>query len=339
LYDNFSTGNPILKPSDRKQNMSSVKTNFTVGIFVIIGFSIVVIAIFWLGMSSYLEKGKFFAVYFDESVQGLDKDSPVKYRGVSIGRVDSITVAPDSTLIQVILKIETDLKLGKNIVAQLKSVGITGIMFVELDKKQQVEPDLSPKINFPTKYPVVATKPSDIKKFLDSVNEVLNILKTLDLKGISDKAKMVLDEANQAVQDIQMKRLSSDLSASLEAWNQAISSGGDAADSFTTLTRETNQTIGRLNNIIVENETAFSEAVADLNRSMRNASKVLEEGSELIKDTDSNLYKLMRHLLVSMQNVEKSSENLNRSLELIADQPSQLLFGEPPPPREVESER
>jgi len=125
--------------------MSSVKTNFTVGIFVIIGFSIVVIAIFWLGMSSYLEKGKFFAAYFDESVQGLDKDSPVKYRGVSIGRVDNIKVAPDSTLIQVILKIETDLKLGKNIVAQLKSVGITGIMFVELDKSNRANRTCHPR--------------------------------------------------------------------------------------------------------------------------------------------------------------------------------------------------
>jgi len=150
---------------------------------------------------------------------------------------------------------------------------------------------------------------------------------------------MVLDEANQAVQDVQMKKLSKDLSASLTVWNEALASVGGAADSFTALTKETNQTISRLNNIIIENEAAFSEAIADLNRSMRNASKVLEESSELIKDTDSNLYKLMRHLLVSMQNVEKSTENLNRSLDLIADQPSQLIFGEPPPPREIEADR
>ena len=173
--------------------MSSIRTNFTVGVFVIIGIAIACIAIFWLGMSSYLEKGLFYAAYFDESVQGLSKDSPVKYRGVAIGRVDSIDVAPDSTLIQVIVKIESGLKPEEHIVAQLKSVGITGIMFIELDKKQPNEPNLSPKINFPTKYPVIATKPSDIKRLFDSVNEVLNILKTLDLQAISDKAKNALD--------------------------------------------------------------------------------------------------------------------------------------------------
>jgi phospholipid/cholesterol/gamma-HCH transport system substrate-binding protein len=319
--------------------MSSIRTNFTVGVFVIIGIAIACIAIFWLGMSSYLEKGLFYAAYFDESVQGLSKDSPVKYRGVAIGRVDSIEVAPDSTLIQVIVKIESGLKPEEHIVAQLKSVGITGIMFIELDKKQPNEPNLSPKINFPTKYPVIATKPSDIKRLFDSVNEVLNILKTLDLQAISDKAKNALDEINQAVVDVQMKKLSDDLRKSLDVWNKALAAVDSAADSFTTLTRDTNKTIGRLNRIVLDNEQTFADAVENLNRSMRNASIVLEEGSELIKDTDSNLYKLMRHLLVSMQNIEKATENLNQSLELISGQPSQLLFGDPPPARRVESEK
>ena len=116
--------------------MASVKTKLAVGLFVVAGFIMVIFAVIWLGMSNYLEKGKFYVAYFDESVQGLDRDSPVKYRGVSIGKVYSIGVAPDANLIEVVLKIETGLKLDKSIVAQLKSVGITGIMFVELEKKR-----------------------------------------------------------------------------------------------------------------------------------------------------------------------------------------------------------
>ena len=122
--------------------MASIKTKFTVGLFVAIGLAIAIVAIIWLGMSNYLQKGQFYSAYFDESVQGLDKDSPVKYRGVSIGRVHSISVAPDATLIQVILKIESGLKIEKDLisdlVARLKSVGITGIMFVELERKARM---------------------------------------------------------------------------------------------------------------------------------------------------------------------------------------------------------
>ena len=90
--------------------MASIKTKLTVGIFVIIGFSIAAVALLWFGFYTQIKKGQFYIAYFDESIQGLNKDSPVKYRGVSVGRVDSVGVAPDSTLIQVILKIETGFK-------------------------------------------------------------------------------------------------------------------------------------------------------------------------------------------------------------------------------------
>ena len=146
--------------------MASQKAKLAVGLFVACGIGITLMAIIWLGMSRYLEKGSFYAAYFDESVQGLSKDSPVKYRGVSIGRVESIKVAPDAKLIQVLLKIESDQVLDRSIVAQLKDVGITGSMFVELDRKKEGEPDRSPRITFPSEYPIVASKPSEFSKLL-----------------------------------------------------------------------------------------------------------------------------------------------------------------------------
>ena len=111
--------------------MASQRTKYTVGLFLIFGIGIALLAFIWLGMSRFLQKGHYYATYFNESVQGLDKDAPVKYRGVSIGRVDSIEVAPDARLIEVILKIETGQKLDNDIVAQLSPVGITGGMIIE----------------------------------------------------------------------------------------------------------------------------------------------------------------------------------------------------------------
>ena len=73
--------------------MASQKTKFAVGLFVAGGLACVVLVVIWLGMSRFLEKGQFYVTYFDESIQGLVVDSPVKYRGVFIGRVDSFGVA------------------------------------------------------------------------------------------------------------------------------------------------------------------------------------------------------------------------------------------------------
>ena len=124
--------------------MASQQTKFAVGLFLACGMAISVVGFVWLGMSRYFEKGNYYATYFDESVQGLEVDAPVKYRGVSIGRVASVRVAPDAKLIQVVMKIESGQTLGRGIVAQLKVVGITGTMFLELDQKHKDEPDFTP---------------------------------------------------------------------------------------------------------------------------------------------------------------------------------------------------
>ena len=70
--------------------MASQKTKFAVGLFVAMGITLAILVTIWLGMSRFLQKGRFYVTYFDESVQGLDVDSPVKYRGVFTGRVESI---------------------------------------------------------------------------------------------------------------------------------------------------------------------------------------------------------------------------------------------------------
>ena len=335
--------------------MPSQRTKFIVGLFLTGGTGIILLAVIWLGTSRYLEEGQFYVTYFNESVQGLDKDSPVKYRGVSIGRVLKITVAPDSKLIKVILKIESGQPLGSNVVAQLKLVGITGIMFVELDQKKEGEPDRSPKLTFPSEYPIVASQPSDIGEIFRSVDQILSKLKALDLEGISDRVKSDLDMMERTMADANVKGLSRKAESSLDAlnrildnekWGNILASVEMAARAANELISNFSVTVGRADRLFarVEGITADSQgkietALDEFGRAMVNANLLLEKGTSLAGETDATFSHLKQHLLVTMQNLERTSENLNRISEILADQPSQLLFGEPPLPREVEPER
>jgi phospholipid/cholesterol/gamma-HCH transport system substrate-binding protein len=312
--------------------MTSQKTKFAVGLFVIIGLSISFVSILWLGMSHFFEKGRHYVAFFDESVQGLDKDSPVKYRGVSIGRVQSISVAPDSTMIQVILKMENEFRPANELIAQLKSVGITGIMFVELDrkKKDDLKSSLQPDLTF--EYPVIATKPSDIKQLIGGVSDVLKQINALDVPGIASGIKSTLYEIKLAVENLKMEELSSSIKTSLDTWDRALISVDKAATSFNTLSANTDK-------MISVNKKELTEAIAGFNQSMKNASLLVGEGAGLIKNTDSNINKLTLHLVVALENIVKASESLSKTLEVIADQPSRLIFGEPLPSRKVETER
>jgi hypothetical protein len=69
---------------------------------------------------------------------------------------------------------------------------------------------------------------------------------------------------------------------------------------------------------------------------MVNANKLLEKGAALIGNTDEALNRLKAQLLLSAQNLERATDNLNRFSEVLSDSPSQLLFGEPAEPRALE---
>jgi len=311
--------------------MDSQKTKFTVGLFVACGVGIALVAVIWLGMSRIFEKGQFYAAYFNESVQGLDIDSPVKYRGVPVGRVERIEVAPDSKLIQVVLKIETVEKLERDIVAQLKSVGITGSMFVELDRRREGEPDLSPHLSFPTEYPVVGSKPSGISQILKGIDDVLKKIKSVDLEGISDKVKLNLDDLRQAIADANIKGISDRVKLNLDDLRQAI-----ADADIKRVSKSLTDLLKRADRILVKNEKAISKDIKELAKTLENASEFFGKGSSLVSKVDDSYSYIERQLLIIAQNLEKASENLDRLTELLADQPSQLIFGEPPTPRKVE---
>ena len=325
--------------------MATQKTKFAVGMFVAMGITLAILVIIWLGMSRFLQKGRFYVTYFDESVQGLDVDSPVKYRGVFTGRVESIGVAPDSKLIKVILKIESGQKLDQNIVAQLKSVGITGSMFVELDQKRAGEPDLSPSLSFPSEYPIIASKPSEIKGLIGGFDAILNQIKALDLEGIAGKIKATLDNINQTVHDADVERISQTIHSSFEKmeqiladprWDKVLASAEDAGHSLNRMLDKADHTLARLQRIVIDKEETIKTALDNFNRAMQNADILLNKGTALVSGTDASISELMHHLVVAAQNLEMARENLNQLMELLADHPSQLLFGDPPKARNVD---
>jgi len=332
--------------------VASVKTQISVGLFVIVGFTIGTLAVIWLGMSNFLEKGQYYVAYFDESVQGLDKDSSVKYRGVSIGHVKNLGVAPDGTLIEAVIKIETDLTTSKDLVAQLKSVGITGIMFIELDHKKKGEPDLSPKIAFSPEYPVIATKPSDVKIFMEGIGDLIDQFRSIDIVHIAKGLDAAIESIHQAVSDARTGEISSDLRASIKKlddildsrqWETVMATLDKAGKSFHELSLNADDTVGRLGDAAAKLgsnfdtiEKDFNEAVTSFDETLEKADDFFDEGSALFDNGNDRIAYLQRDMGLTLRSLRNASDNLNRLIETLETQPSQLIFGEPPSEKAVE---
>jgi phospholipid/cholesterol/gamma-HCH transport system substrate-binding protein len=278
--------------------------------------------------------------YFDESVQGLQSDSAVKYRGVEVGRVEKILVAPDNALIEVIMKINLRGKLERDHVAQLKAAGITGIVFVELSRKGPREPDLSPKITFASEYPIISSKPSDIKQLLTGIDNVIQSLNKIDTQGISDQIKSTLKVLESTVAGV----------------NSVVGSVEKAlgAGKLEEVMVEVKNTILKVQNFVsdVQKElqvmnlgktgTNIEHATARLDKILSSGEMeaILGEVNEASKKIDQLVEGLDKRSLEITNNIKAVSENLKRaseSLEMLVDRvyasPSDLLFGQPPPRR------
>jgi len=329
--------------------MASQRSKMMVGIFVAAGFLIALTAVIWLGMSRFLQEGAYYVTYFDESVQGLSKDSPVKYRGVSIGRVERIDVAPDSELIEVVLKIESGQKLDSGMVSQLKAVGITGSMFVEIDRRDPGKPHRTPDLSFPTEFPVIPSRPSEITMLLTGLDDVINKVRALDVEKISERINTTLDDAGRVMAEADIKGVSDEIKNAAAAWAEIADMGklGPLISSVEQAARTLELTLGkaaagieRLNRVVARIEGLVDKSEEPLHRSLTETARAVGEAGRLMKalsdltgQTHGSISTLTRQLSSAAQNLEKATDDLNRLTEQLAEQPSLMIFGDPPPPR------
>jgi phospholipid/cholesterol/gamma-HCH transport system substrate-binding protein len=313
--------------------MARKTSKFMIGLFVIIGVSIGLIAIVWLGAYKYFEKGGTYATYFDESVQGLQTDSTVKYRGVEIGRVEKIRVAPDNALIEAVMKINLRGELQRDYVAQLKAAGITGIVFIELDRKGPGEQDLSPKLSFASEYPIIASKPSEIKQILSGVQGVLENLKKIDANGISEGIVSAVASLNSVITKV-------DNALAEKRLDEIIVEAKNTLVKFQNLASNIEGEIHALNlaktGAHLESATAKIDKIVnsgEIEAALKETKETIGKLNQWVDRLDKRSLTITNDLKVISENLRRASESLDMLIERVYASPSDLLFGQPPPPR------
>ncbi len=190
---------------------------FKLGVFVLCGAAIVVGGLAWIGAAHFFENRKTYVTFFDKSVGGLNTGSDVKRLGLKIGRVSAISLAQNERLVKVEMKINSDFQVQKGEAVEIQMAGITGGHYLAIvDAPPNVE-KVTPKIDFPTRHPVIPSVPGTLATIESSIEGVFKKLGDMNAGGFLSSWADVGKSANKVLSN-------KDIEESLQNFREASAS-------------------------------------------------------------------------------------------------------------------
>ena len=340
---------------------------FKIGIFVISAVVIGIIGVVVLGVGTIFQKKSIVETYIDESVQGLDVGSPVKFRGVPIGRVEqiSLTSAEYATRREYVL---VRVSISSNILQfpvndprspQLKQAldrgfririapqGLTGVAYLEAD---YLEPERNPplEIDWQPEYPYIPSTRSRITQLSEAVERILRNFSDIDIAQLSQTIDKSLAAMTKLAENANLDKIGAQANALLSELRQTNRQINTLVSNpeLKTAVADVSASAGRARQIIERAEKPINQMLTDLpqateslNRLVKrldSAANDLPQTSTELRQTIQRMNRLLanqqRDIEKTMDNLRAVSENMKEITENSKKYPSQVLFGAPPPP-------
>lgn len=241
------------------------------------------------------------------SISGLNPQATVRLRGVEVGKVETIGFDPqDSRLILVRIAVDSGAPITRGTYAQLGYQGITGLSYVQLEddgtqaELLQTDPDAPARIE---------VRPSLLDQLGSSGQELIS--------GVNQAARRI----NTLLSDDNQRQLQRTL-ASLESASGRVAS---LASGSGIALKRADALFGNLNRLSVQVEKRLDT----LERVARSAEQLGNTGQALGDAIQAGALPKLNGLL---DDLSKTSRNLDRLVTDLGEQPQSLVFGKPPSP-------
>ena len=350
--------------------MSQRANYFKLGLFVVGAIVAGIIVLVIIGTGRILQTRVTIETYFNESVQGLDVGSKMKYRGVDVGQVTRISftyvkyeqdkpMGDRKRYVLVEAQIQprlvggraandiaspqsTALEVEKGLRVKLAPQGITGTSYLEID---YVDPTNNPPlpIDWTPDNIYIPSAPSTVGQIVNSASEIMDRLHRLDIEGVVANLNKLLATTNDRVAALDTKSLQQRTERTLAKIESTLNDVAakklsDEALALLADLRKTNTELqATLSNPsfkkLPESADAALQKVRDLASDPRLASSIAHMESTL-----SRLDRIFGggegDLSTTIENLRQISDNLRDLTEDAKRYPSNVIFGAPPRPLE-----
>jgi paraquat-inducible protein B len=350
--------------------MSQHANYFKLGLFVI-GAVIAGIAVLMIiGTGRWLHPRTTIETYFNESVQGLDLGSKMKYRGVVIGEVTRITFTyvvyeQDKPMNQrkryvlVEAQIEPRLVGGKaanditspesskleverGLRVHLAPQGITGTNYLELDYVEPADAVTLP-IDWSPDHIYIPSTPSTVSTFVSAASDILDRLKHLDVEKTIANMNKLLETTNERVSSLDTAKITEHADRTLSKLDSTLDGlqSRKLSNEAVGLLTELRQTNDELKTFLAN--PALAKLPSDTSATLASVRELVSNPglAQSIAHMERTLSRLDRifgggeaDLATTFQNLRQITDNLRDLTEDAKRYPSNVLFGAPPRPLE-----
>jgi len=347
--------------------MSKQANKTLIGGFVVGGLLLAIIGILLFGSGRFFSETTRYVLYFDGSVKGLSEGAPVEFKGVKIGTVTEIRLLtdPKDWSLQIPVFIETDpgsfsivggesaLTLGKaerlkatrqlierGLRAQLQTQSmVTGQLMVTLD----FHPDKPLKLVGDGTVPEIPTIPStgeELSRSLARLNlqelaaNLSSAVSGIERTVTAPEVKEAIRNLSEVVKDVRklIQNLDSRIEPLAAGIDQTIKDYGkvarDVDRQIKPLGSGVNQTLKDIRGLVVNLDGVVKKidaAAEPLPETLERMRKVSRRLDDLVANQTPNIER-------TLENVRASSQNVKELSERAKEDPSGVLFGQPPPP-------
>jgi len=315
--------------------MAAPTNQWKLGLFVVVGFAVAMGTLVALGARSLEKATVKYRMYFDESVQGLDVGSPVKFRGVTIGSVYAIGIAPDHQHVEVTCDLVVDQlnDLGLNVVGdrkapriavpaelrvQLGSAGITGVKFILIDFFKVSDNPIVP-LPFPVPDNYIPSAQSTMKNLEDSVVHAVD-----RFPEVATQVVAVLGKINRILEDIDSRQLPDKLGGVLRHADRVMDEVQTAVRGVDTpkLSADLQETMANLN-VTVTRMSGLLERVQGNKGLLASA----ERASNAMGDVAQNANGLGLEISETLRDVQQAADTIQRLGDALNRDSDMLLKG------------
>jgi ABC-type transporter Mla subunit MlaD len=307
--------------------MTSHTNYFKLGLFVILAFALGAGFLIMFGAGAFFKKEILAETCFDESVQGLDVGSEVKYKGVRIGTVKTITTPAKaygvpSPYVLVIFALDPDVfaasedrtpeqeiqkAVGNGLTVYLSFKGLTGAAYLETDYFPDTLSVMD--ITWEPEHLSIPSRKSSIRRLGDALNLILENLSQINVMGMTANLEELLVTLNRKSAEFDLAGISAQASAMLEEIRKTSLHLSDTigSEDFREIIQDAKGSFAGLRTLVENAESPVNETLTDLRHTAASA-RVLSR--DLERSTDTKLKQ------VSSQ-VDTLLENLNSTVKML----------------------